>query len=262
LVLEHCPPNGISSTATITTTAGCAWTASSSVPSWLTVSPFSGVGTGSVHVTAAPNVSRFARTGVVSIAQNSFTVIQRERRVSPAILTVTARPTSRLPSIGRPLVRPGSSASATHTWGGGADIPVAGDYDGDGKTDVAIFRPSTGMWFIINSSTSSGLTYSWGGSDDVPVPADYDGDGKTDVAVFRPSTGVWFILNSSTSAGSTTTWGGSGDIPVPGDYDGDRRADVAVPTLDRHVVHHHVGDVHGQRMRLGRLGRHPILKRP
>ena len=75
------------------------------------------------------------------------------------------------------------------TWGRGGDIPVAGDYDGDGKTDIAVFRPSNGTWYILRSSTATWRVTTWGGGADIPVPGDYNGDGKSDIAVFRPSNG-------------------------------------------------------------------------
>ena len=55
------------------------------------------------------------------------------------------------------------------------------DYDGDGTTDIAVFRATTGEWFILNSSTGSLTTAAWGAPalGDTPVPAEYDGDRKT-----------------------------------------------------------------------------------
>ena len=70
------------------------------------------------------------------------------------------------------------------------------DYDGDGKTDLAVWRPSDGSWHITNSSTSTTRTALWGRKGDIPVPGDYDGDGKTDLAVWRPSEGNWYITSS------------------------------------------------------------------
>jgi hypothetical protein len=113
-------------------------------------------------------------------------------------------------------------------WGQVEDIPVPGDYDGDGRTDFAVWRPSTGEWFIIDSTTKKPRTRQWGQAGDIPVPGDYDGDGRTDMAVWRPSTGEWFVIDSTTNTPRTRQWGQAGDIPVPGDYDGDGRTDMAV----------------------------------
>ncbi|MGA2448982.1 MAG: FG-GAP-like repeat-containing protein [Polyangiaceae bacterium] len=121
-------------------------------------------------------------------------------------------------------------------YGTSGDIPVAGDFDGDGATDIAVFKP-TGYWFIRNSSGGTGrqTKVKYGNPGDIPVAGDFDGDGMSDIAVFRPTTGYWLIKNSSgitggesTSPGETwTQYGASGDIPVAGDFDGDGQSDLA-----------------------------------
>jgi hypothetical protein len=102
------------------------------------------------------------------------------------------------------------------------------NFDGDRKSDLSVFRPSDGTWYIEQSSSSGFVAQQWGLSTDKIVPGDYDGDGKTDVAVFRPSNGTWYILQSSTNTLSAAQFGLSGDVPVPGDYDSDGRTDIAV----------------------------------
>ncbi|MDQ4133440.1 MAG: VCBS repeat-containing protein [Actinomycetota bacterium] len=113
------------------------------------------------------------------------------------------------------------NGGAITQFGAAGDIPVPGDYDNDGDTDVAVFRPSNGYWFIHN-----GPIVQYGGAGDIPVPADYDGDGDTDIAVFRPSNGYWYINNIMTP--NIVQYGANGDIPVPADYDGDGDADIAI----------------------------------
>lgn len=113
------------------------------------------------------------------------------------------------------------------------DIPVPGEYDGDGQIDVAVYRTTTGEWFIAQGGSSRRVPWGAPSLGDVPVPADYDGDDRTDVAVYRASTGQWFILNSSSNTMTQYAFGsasaaGLRDMPLAGDYDRDGRADLGI----------------------------------
>jgi murein DD-endopeptidase MepM/ murein hydrolase activator NlpD len=102
------------------------------------------------------------------------------------------------------------------------------DFDGDSKTDISIFRPSVGEWWINRSSSNQTVAAQFGSPTDKIVPADYTGDGKTDIAFFRPSTGEWFILRSEDASFLSFPFGTTGDSPVVGDFDADGKADPTV----------------------------------
>jgi hypothetical protein len=108
------------------------------------------------------------------------------------------------------------------------------DFDGDGIDDPAIWRPRSGMWAVLLSSSNytQYLWKQWGLPGDYPMPGDYTGDGKTDLVVWRPSNGNWYVCRSDTNydctKGYAQQFGLPGDRPISGDFDGDHILDFAV----------------------------------
>ena len=106
------------------------------------------------------------------------------------------------------------------------NIPKAFDFNGDGRADLSVYRPSESIWYRVNSSDGSLAAVPWGLPSDKLVPADYDGDGKTDHAIYRD--GVWWILLSETGQVRTIPFGQTDDLPRPMSIDADGKADVCV----------------------------------
>ena len=178
----------------------------SGLPSWLTASATSG-------------------TVTTSGTTITFTVNASANVLAPGLYGITITFTNTTNGQGN------TTRTATLNVRG-----VLGDFDGDGKKDLAVYRPTTGEWFIFGSATGF-QTRLFGapassGVGDTPVPADFDGDGKTDLAIYRQATGEWFIFGSATGF-QTRLFGapassGLGDTPVAADFDGDGKADLAI----------------------------------
>jgi hypothetical protein len=193
----------------------CAYTLSSSA-----ATATAGGGTASVSIITASTCSWSATTN------------------SPGVLAVTSGSTGRGNGVVTYSVSPnrwtprnGSLAIAGRTFVvSQAQRNRAFDFDDDGRTDVTVYRPSSGMWYMLTSGSSftAGRAYQWGVPTDVPVTGDFDGDAKNDITVFRPESGQWFVLKSTTNftAGVTYQWGMPGAIPMPADYDGDGVTDL------------------------------------
>jgi fibronectin type 3 domain-containing protein len=136
----------------------------------------------------------------------------------------------------------GCGLDGCYSFGANGDWPVAGDWNNDGVSEIAVFRPRTGKWYLdlnandrLDSCSTDRCLGPFGMSGDLPVAGDWNGDGISQIGVFRPSTGKWYLdlngngqLDSCGVDGCFGPFGMSGDLPVAGDWNGDGRAQIGV----------------------------------
>ena len=177
----------------------------------------------------ATNASTTQSTGAASVANGvaTFSVgtLAAGAQATLSLTETVPLGVSTANNVGRISV-PGSGVQIASQVGA---VGVKGDYDGDGKADIGVYRPDDATWHMMLSGAATQATaaYGWAGHD-VPIPGDYDGDGKTDVAVFRPETDQWFLNRSNLGATSLSFGWPGHDTPVPAGYDANTQAEVAV----------------------------------
>ncbi|WP_225931529.1 BACON domain-containing protein [Leptolyngbya sp. 7M] len=207
---------------TVTTSnSACSWTATNNA-SWITfIGSPSGTGTGTVSYAVQTNPGQ-ARSSTITVGGQTLIVNQSG-----------AAPQNRAPF----------------------------DFDGDGKTDVSIFRPAVtgGEWWWRRSSDGGFPAVPFGNPTDIIAPGDFTGDGKMDLTIWRPSTGFWFIVRSEDNSFFGFPFGANGDIPATGDYDGDGKADAAVyrPSVGQWFIQRS-SDGQVQTVQFGLAGDQPV----
>lgn len=131
-------------------------------------------------------------------------------------------------SSGSRTVTPSTNGNSLPDWQPiAAPRPAAFDFDGDGRSDISVFRPDGGFWYALRS-TEGQWNPQWGLATDRLTPGDYDGDLKTDLAVWRESDLNFYVLNSLDWTIRIENFGLPGDVPTGGDFDGDGKTDVAL----------------------------------
>jgi uncharacterized delta-60 repeat protein len=205
---------GGDATLTVTAASDCVWT-SANVPDWIFLIPTISAGTQTIPFRVRPNTGA-ARTATFTVAGQTITVTQAA--------TGSFTPGAYRPSNGFVYQRNANTtgfADNEFFYGSPNDIPVAGDWNGDGIDTIGVFR--NGQFFLRNSNDTgfADLQFAFGAPGDIPIAGDWNGDGVDTVGIVRGNQVFLRNFNTTGDANLQFTFGAPGDLFIVGDWDGD-----------------------------------------
>jgi hypothetical protein len=124
----------------------------------------------------------------------------------------------------------GAAVDRTYNFGINGDIPITGDWNNDGISEIGVFRPTTHLFYLDYNGNGAwngaavDRTYNFGITGDMPISGDWNSDGRTDIGVFRPSTHLFYLDYNGNGAWNgaavdrTYNFGITGDMPISGKW--------------------------------------------
>ncbi|MFJ5552389.1 transglycosylase family protein [Streptomyces sp. NPDC093225] len=106
-------------------------------------------------------------------------------------------------------------------FGAAGDVPLTGDWNGDGKDTFGVYRPSDQTFYLTNDNGTVAVARKLGNPDDVPVVGDWDGNGSDTIGVYRPGDQTFYLTNDNANVATARRMGVAGDAPMTGDWNGD-----------------------------------------
>ncbi|MFE2548119.1 hypothetical protein ACFXGI_06155 [Streptomyces sp. NPDC059355] len=113
-------------------------------------------------------------------------------------------------------------------FGVAGDLPLTGDWNGDGKDTFGVYRPSDQTFYATNDNSSVSMLSTFGNPGDVPLAGDWNGDGTDTIGVYRPSDQTFYLTDDNRNVAYTLTMGVEGDTPMTGDWNGDGKDTIGV----------------------------------
>jgi len=143
----------------------------------------------------------------------------------------------------------GAVTDRAYNFGITGDIPVSGDWNHDGISEIGVFRPSTHLFYLdyngngVWNGSVVDRQYNFGITGDIPVAGDWNNDEISEIGVFRPSTHLFYLDYNGNGVwnGSVVdrqyNFGITGDIPITGDWDNNGISEIGVFRPSTHLFY-------------------------